>query len=77
MRRSEPSEVLRAVGPRHTKYSSLNFLGLQHKDFQTKWTGRPTIYKSGPNHLKHAQLRRLRRSISKERSGMPTGDHDH
>ena len=44
VRRSEPSEVLRAEGPRHTHpYSSLNYLGLQHTDFQTEWSGRLII----------------------------------
>ena len=44
VRRSEPSEVLRAEGPRHTAVrQSLNYLGLQHTGFQTKWSGRPII----------------------------------
>ena len=44
MRRSEPTEVLRAEGPRHTPVQqSFNYLGLQHTDFQTKWSGRPVI----------------------------------
>ena len=35
VRRSEPSEVLRAEGPRHTAVQqSLNYLGLQHTAFQ-------------------------------------------
>ena len=35
VRRSEPSEVLRTEGPRHTPvHHILNFLGLQHTDFQ-------------------------------------------
>ena len=44
VRRSEPSEVLRAEGPRHTAvHQSLNYLSLQHTGFQTKWSGRPVI----------------------------------
>ena len=44
VRRSEPSEVLRAEGPRHTPLEqSPNYLGLQHMDLQTKWSGRPII----------------------------------
>ena len=38
--RSEPSAVLRAEGPRQTPVQqSLHYRGLQHKDFQTKWSG--------------------------------------
>ena len=44
VRRSEASEVLRAEGPRHTPVQqSLNYLGHQHADFQTKWSGHPII----------------------------------
>ena len=44
VRRSEPSEVMHAEGPRHTPVQqSLNYLGLQRTDFQTKWSGRPII----------------------------------
>ena len=44
MRRSEPSKVLLAEGPRHTPVQqSLDYLGLPHTDFQTKWSGRPII----------------------------------
>ena len=44
VRRSDPSEALRAEGPRHTAVQqSHNFLGHQHTDFHTKWSGRPII----------------------------------
>ena len=44
VRRSEPSKVLLAEGPRHTPVQqSLDYLGLPHTDFQTKWSGRPII----------------------------------
>ena len=60
--------MLRAEGPRHTSVQqSLRYRGLQHTDFQTKWSGRPIIH-SGPNRLKHAQMRRIHRSISNEKS---------
>ena len=35
---------MHAEGPRHTPVQqSLNYLGLQRTDFQTKWSGRPII----------------------------------
>ena len=50
VRRPEPSEALRAEGSRHTPVQqSVNYLGLQHTDFQTKWIGRLIIQlRAGP-----------------------------
>ena len=44
VRRSEPSEVLRAEGPCRTPVQqSIGYLDLQNTDFQTMWSGRPII----------------------------------
>ena len=43
VRRSEPRKCCALRVHVTHPYSSLNYLGLQHTDFQTKWSGRPII----------------------------------
>ena len=65
---AEPSEVLRAEGPRRTPVQqSLNYLCIQHTEFQTKWSDR-RIMQLRVESFEACPKRWIRHLISDERS---------
>ena len=69
VRRSQPSEMLSGEGPRHP-YSRVSLTSaFSIRTFRLSEAVVPS-YNSGPNRLKHAHMRRIRRSISNERSAL-------
>ena len=69
VRRSQPSEMLSGEGPRHP-YSRVSLTSaFSIRTFRLSEAVVPS-YNSGPNRLKHAHMRRIRRSISNEKSAL-------